>query len=176
MTEVAQVAAVVAHDMDDVTNKDEHNMSDAENKEDEVNEDNAATEKSEGMSHTEDEKPCHAKDDASTETDKTHVNGVDHKKSKHKKHEGSEAINGVAQDAETEQDAKPDTNEDQNVSDLTLKKEVSEEFKTMTDGGCSPSQKSLTPAAQMILSPLSLLNHRNSSDPESRWPGATFRS
>ncbi|XP_070817256.1 nexilin isoform X2 [Chaetodon trifascialis] len=119
MTEVAQVAAVVAHDMDDVTNEDENNMSDAENKGDDVNEE------SEETSRTEDEKLCHVNDDASKETEKTCMNGVRYKESKHKEDEdeGSEAVNGVAQDAETKGDAKPDTNEDENISDLTLKKE-----------------------------------------------------
>ncbi|XP_076582043.1 nexilin [Chaetodon auriga] len=125
MTEVAQVAALVAHDMDDVTNEDENNTSDAENKGDDVNEDSAVEEKSEETSRTEDENPCHVNDDASKETEKTCMNGVKYKESKHKgdEDEGSEAVNGVAQDAETKRNAKPDTNEDENISELTLKKE-----------------------------------------------------
>ncbi|XP_044056170.1 nexilin isoform X2 [Siniperca chuatsi] len=126
MTEVAQVAAVVARDMNDVKNEDEHNMSDAENKEDDVvvNEDNAAEEKSEKTSHT-DEKPCHMDDEASSETDKTHVNGVEHKENDiaDEKNERSEAVNGLAQDTEKKEDDHPDTNKDQNISDVTLKKE-----------------------------------------------------
>ncbi|XP_010730745.3 nexilin isoform X2 [Larimichthys crocea] len=115
MTEVAQVAAVVAHDMDDVTNEDEHSMSDAENKEndktheeDDVNEDSAEEEESEKTSPKEDE---------SEETDKTRMNGVGHKRNDtaNEKDEKSEAVNGVAQDTETK--------EDQSISDLAFKKE-----------------------------------------------------
>ncbi|XP_038571760.1 nexilin isoform X2 [Micropterus salmoides] len=102
MTEVAQAAAVVARDMDDVTNEDEHNMSDAETKEDDV-----------AVSEDESEKTSHVDDKASSETDKTHMNGVKHK----------EEVNGVAQDTEKQEDEQPGTNEDQNISDVTLKKE-----------------------------------------------------
>ncbi|XP_051233421.1 nexilin isoform X3 [Dicentrarchus labrax] len=122
MTEVAQVAAVVAHDMDDVTNEDEHNVSDAENKEDDmtheedvVNEDDAAEEKSEETSHMEDKKICSGNDE---ETDKGHMNGVEHKE----EDDRSDAVNGVEQDGVTKEDAQPDTNEDQDISDLALKK------------------------------------------------------
>uniref|UniRef100_A0A8C4EBD9 Nexilin n=1 Tax=Dicentrarchus labrax TaxID=13489 RepID=A0A8C4EBD9_DICLA len=108
MTEVAQVAAVVAHDMDDVTNEDEHNVSDAENKEDDmtheedvVNEDDAAEEKSEETSHMEDKKICSGNDE---ETDKGHMNGVEHKE----EDDRSDAVNGVEQDGD--------------ISDLALKK------------------------------------------------------
>lgn len=133
MTEVAQVAAVVAHDMGDVTNEDEHNMSDAENKEDDMahEEDDAVVdedEENEKASHMEDKKPRHMNDEAGDETDKTRVNGVKHKgnDTADEKNERSEAVNGVAQDTEKKLDAS-DTNEDQNISDFALKKEVSEE-------------------------------------------------
>nr|XP_046248186.1 nexilin isoform X2 [Scatophagus argus] len=125
MTEVAQVAAVEAHDMDDVTNEDEHSMSDAENKEDDIthkeedlDKDNAAEEKNKMR---EDEKPCHKNDAKSNKTDETHINGVEDKESS--KEQRSEAVNGVPQDTETNKDAQSNPNEDQNISDLVLKKE-----------------------------------------------------
>ncbi|XP_031720069.1 nexilin isoform X2 [Anarrhichthys ocellatus] len=133
MTEVAQVAAVVAHDIDDVTNDSELNMSDAENKEDDttheeddvaVDEDNAAEEKNEETSQIEDKEPCHINDEESNETDKTRMNGVNHKENTaDEENESSEAVNGVEQDTETKEDADPDTHKDQSISDVTLKKE-----------------------------------------------------
>ncbi|XP_068563484.1 nexilin isoform X2 [Cebidichthys violaceus] len=133
MTEVAQVAAVVAHDIDDVTNESELNMSDAENKEDDatheeddlaVDEDNAAEEKKEETSQIEDKEPCNINDEESNETDKTRMNGVNHKENTaNEKNESSEAVNGVEQGTETKKDADPDTHKDQHISDLTLKKE-----------------------------------------------------
>ncbi|XP_060889576.1 nexilin isoform X1 [Labrus mixtus] len=126
MTEVAQVAAV---DIDDVTSENELNMSDAENKEDdptheEEDDFEEAEEDIEKMSEVEDEKPCHTKDEVSEETEKRHMNGVDHKESDsvNEQNESSEGVNGVAPDNEME-DAQADTNEDQNISDLALKKE-----------------------------------------------------
>ncbi|KAM9357556.1 nexilin isoform 2-T2 [Symphorus nematophorus] len=127
MTEVAQVGAIVAHDMEDVFNEEEQNMSDAENKEDDViHQEDAAEDKSEKMSNMEDKKPSDMNDEASNETDKTHMNGVEHKENNSEnetKDERSEAVNGVAQDGKTKTDEQPDTNEDQNTSDLALKKE-----------------------------------------------------
>lgn len=126
MTEVAQVAAVVAHDMDNVTNENEHSTSDAENKDDNVtqeeddvavNEDDDAEETSEKSPQKEDEEPCHTNDDESNETDKPRVNGVEHEENEKKV---------VAQDGEKKDDAQPDTNEEQNVTDVILKKEVRE--------------------------------------------------
>ncbi|AWP10921.1 putative nexilin [Scophthalmus maximus] len=123
MTEVAQVAAVVAHDMDNVTNENEHSTSDAENKDDNVtqeeddvavNEDDDAEETSEKSPQKEDEEPCHTNDDESNETDKPRVNGVEHEENEKKV---------VAQDGEKKDDAQPDTNEEQNVTDVILKKE-----------------------------------------------------
>lgn len=172
MTEVAQVAAVVAHDMDDVTNEDEHSMSDAENKEndktheeDDVNEDSAEEEESEKTSPKEDE---------SEETDKTRMNGVGHKENDtaNEKDEKSEAVNGVAQDTETK--------EDQSISDLAFKKEVSEEFKIINSeiSWILPFKGTiyLRCTNNFIVSSFSLSNHRNSSDLESRWPEATCQS
>lgn len=122
MTEVAQVAAGVDHDMDGITNEDEHNMSDAENKDDDVthekDENNASEEKHENMSHMEEEEPCCMNDEASSKTDKRSANGVTHKDTVPEEDERSKAVNGVAQDAKT------NANEEQNISDVTLKKEV----------------------------------------------------
>ncbi|KAM6938783.1 nexilin isoform 1-T1 [Lycodopsis pacificus] len=124
MTEVAQVAAVVAHDIDDVTNDSDLNASDAENKEDDttheeddvaLDEDNAAEEKNEETSQI---------DEESNETDKTRMNGVNHKENTaDEENESSEAVNGVEQDTETKEDADPDTHTDQSISDVALKTE-----------------------------------------------------
>ncbi|XP_040897022.1 nexilin isoform X2 [Toxotes jaculatrix] len=134
MMEVAQVAAVVAHDADDVTNENEHSMSDAENKEDDmthkgdkvaVNEEDDTKERKEKTSHKEDKRPCHMSDEENNENDTPHVNGVEHKgnDTANKENERSEAVNGVTQGKQNEEDAQPDTTEDQNASDLALKKE-----------------------------------------------------
>uniref|UniRef100_A0A8C3AYC9 Nexilin n=1 Tax=Cyclopterus lumpus TaxID=8103 RepID=A0A8C3AYC9_CYCLU len=130
MTEVAQVAAVVAHDMDDVTNESELNMSDREEdttqEEDDVavDDDNAAEEKSEKTSQIEDKEPCDMNDEESGETDKTLVNGVNHEENTaEEKNECSEAVNGEEEDTETKEDADDDINEDQTISEVTLKKE-----------------------------------------------------
>ncbi|XP_074524205.1 nexilin isoform X2 [Halichoeres trimaculatus] len=125
MTDVAQVATV---DFDDATNENEHDMSDTENREDdtahdednEVCEDDVAEEESVKMSQVEEKKPCQTKDKASEETNKTQMNGVELKEN-NKENERS-SVNGVAQDTE-KLDAQLDTNEDQNISDLVLKKE-----------------------------------------------------
>lgn len=98
MTEVAQVAAGVAHDMDDITNEDEHNMSDAENRDDDVTDENDENEAP--------KEPCRTNDEAGG---KRRTNGVTHK-----------AVNGIAEDAKTNAD------EEQNSSDLAFKKEVSD--------------------------------------------------
>uniref|UniRef100_A0A7N6BG10 Nexilin n=1 Tax=Anabas testudineus TaxID=64144 RepID=A0A7N6BG10_ANATE len=89
MAEVAQVAAAVAHNMDDK------------------------------RSRSVDKKHLEKKDD------KTHVNGVEHKdkSTASKTSDESEAVNGVAQDTEKEHEEEDDTNEDQNISDLKIKKE-----------------------------------------------------
>ncbi|GLD50107.1 nexilin-like protein [Lates japonicus] len=122
MTEVAQVADVVAHNMDDVTSENEHSLSDAENKEDDtaVDKDDVAEEKSEKTSRKEEKN-----DEESNETDMPHVNGVEHKDNNtaNEKKERSEAVNGVAEDGETKKHPHPDTNEEQNMSDVALKKD-----------------------------------------------------
>ncbi|XP_060934683.1 nexilin [Limanda limanda] len=135
MTEVAQVAAAVAHDMDDVTKENALSMSDAEYKEDEVTheedeededeeEDVAVDEgddvekKSEETSQEEDKKACHTNDEEGTETDKPHVNGLEHKEK-----DTDDKTNGEATDDEEKEDAQSDTNEDRNMSELALKKE-----------------------------------------------------
>lgn len=142
MTEVAQVAAIVALDMDDVTN-----MSDAENKEEDTTheeddvavdeEDDAAEEKSVETSHVEDEESRHMDEGESNETEKkTRMNGVDHEEEDDSKMKSSETVNGVKQDTETKEDEELDTNEDQSMSDMSdmaLKKEVSEDFKITSD-------------------------------------------
>ena len=141
MTEVAQVVAAVAHDVDDVENENEHKMSDAENKEDDVtheeedvavNEKDAAEEESEKTSHTEDKKPCQKTDEGSNEADKTYMNGVEHKEddtADDDKNEKSAAVNGVEKDTENKENAEPDINDDPNISELELKKEVRQEYK-----------------------------------------------
>lgn len=113
MTEVAQVAAVVAHNVDDVTNENERE-GDFEDK------------TKEKKSHREDKKL--KKNDKGS---KTQVNSVEHKEKNtaHKKKDGSDVVNGLAQATEKEH-AEPDTQENQNISDLALKKEVSQKFKT----------------------------------------------
>lgn len=131
MTEVAQVAAVVAHDnMDNITNEDEHTVSDEENheddkthEEDDVNEDDAAEEKSDMKSNTKER----------NETEKTEMNGVKHEENNNEKDGGSEAVNGIEKDADEKQKEQPDTSEDQNISDVAMKKEVSDKFKVISD-------------------------------------------
>ncbi|KAK2835490.1 hypothetical protein Q5P01_015974 [Channa striata] len=105
MTEVAQVASPVDHNMEDITNKNEHGKT--QKKEDMSVDDNAEV-KNERTRHTEDKKPCQM-EDKENKTDKTCTNGM-------------ETVNGVEQD--TEKDCEqPDTNEGENLSDLALKKE-----------------------------------------------------
>ncbi|XP_069555228.1 nexilin isoform X2 [Brachyistius frenatus] len=125
MTEVVQ--AVVAQDIEDFANETEQDMSDPENKEDDMSHEeddvtvNMAEEASEKTSHA-DEIACHRNDKTSDDTDKTQLNGVEHKENDTPNHENdlSEAVYGVGQKTE---DAQPDTNEEQNISDLALKKE-----------------------------------------------------
>lgn len=107
MTAVAQVAAVV--DMDEVTNEDEHNEGHVENDDDIAQEDDVG-----------EETPC-VSDEA--KTGKMQTKRVRRKENEEGK--GSKAINGVAQNA------KANTEEDQNISDLALKKEVSDACKIM---------------------------------------------
>lgn len=151
MTEVAQVAAAVAHDMDSFGKEKEHNMSDAENKEDDVtheeedvaadegdaavDKEDAAEEESEKTSHTEDEKPCKKTDEASVKADKTCVNGVEHKeddKVNYGKNEKSEAVNGVAENTKNNEEDNEENNEEDNEED-----NEEEEPDTITDQNIS---------------------------------------
>nr|XP_040039217.1 nexilin isoform X1 [Gasterosteus aculeatus aculeatus] len=120
MTEVAQVAAVVGHDVDDVTNESELNTSDAENKEEdgaEVDGDDAEAEDgSEDASRPEDKEPLNADGEESNQADESRVNGVNHE-------ENSEALSGGEQDTETKEDEDADAREGLSISDLQLKKE-----------------------------------------------------
>lgn len=120
MTEVAQVAAVVDDDMDDVTNEDEHCVSDGENKENDVPNAKEDADEDDGSK----EKTVH-------KTDTTQRNGV-----KEEKDKASKAVNGVTKKTETEQKMQPNTNEDSNMSDLALKKEASDEFMAISDKIC----------------------------------------
>ncbi|XP_034556062.1 nexilin isoform X2 [Notolabrus celidotus] len=134
MTEVALHATV---DLEDVANENEQNMSDEEDKEDEtvhneddeeVCDDDEAEEKSDERSQAEDKKPRHTTDKDSEETDKTQMNGVDDKDNNEDNNEENKenkrsGVNGVAKDNEKKEDAEPDTNEDQNISDFAFKKE-----------------------------------------------------
>uniref|UniRef100_A0A3Q3R3S2 Nexilin n=1 Tax=Monopterus albus TaxID=43700 RepID=A0A3Q3R3S2_MONAL len=122
MTEVAQVSAAVAHNIDGVTNKNKHSMGDTENKEDvAVNKGKTAEEKTEKKSYRGDKKPRQMNDEATNDTRLKHV---EHKKSitASKKTDRSEPVNGVAQDTEKKV-VQPHANEDQNMSDVALKKE-----------------------------------------------------
>ncbi|XP_026161244.1 nexilin isoform X2 [Mastacembelus armatus] len=104
---MTEVAAAVAHNMDDVTHENEHNTGDTERK----------------ISGRGDKKTRQMKDEASKGTEKTHVNGVEQRKNETaKKNEKSEEANCGAEDTKTK-DAQPDANEDQNISDVALKKE-----------------------------------------------------
>lgn len=125
MTEVAQVAAVVDHDMDDVTNEDEHCVSDGENKENDFPNVKEGGEEDDGSK----EKTVH--DDESIKTGTTQRNSV-----KEEKDKASKAVNGVTKKTETKQKTQPDTNEDSNMSDLALKKEASDEFMAIRDKIC----------------------------------------
>uniref|UniRef100_A0A3P9B1R2 Nexilin n=1 Tax=Maylandia zebra TaxID=106582 RepID=A0A3P9B1R2_9CICH len=71
---------------------------------------------------TEDQKPRGRNETASNETDKTHVNGLEHKEKKGR-NESSGDVNGVSQKEEDEEEEEPETNEDQNISDVAFKKE-----------------------------------------------------
>lgn len=121
MTEVAQVEDIFGYDAEDVTNENEENTSGTENKVDDIThkEDNVSVnepeETSEKTSQTEDKKPYHKNDDTSEETDETQVNGVEDKENR------TDTVNGVTQEKE---DSQPNANEEQNISDLALKKQV----------------------------------------------------
>lgn len=71
---------------------------------------------------TEDQKPRGRNETASNET-AAHVNGLEHKEKK-EQNESSGDVNGVSQKDEDEEEEEPETNEDQNISDVAFKKEV----------------------------------------------------
>ncbi|XP_029939018.1 nexilin isoform X1 [Salarias fasciatus] len=133
MTEVSQAPVVIANDMEDVFCENEEEMGSAEKKEnDETHKGELVSDKEDESeenesSHKEDETPGHTSDKTSEETDKTHTNGVAHidattTNEKHLKCEVSaEAVNGVQK--EQQEQPEPHMNDDQNISDLTLKKE-----------------------------------------------------
>lgn len=98
MTEVAQVAAV---DMEDISNEDKHEA---------CGEDNEGADSAHECGASK-EKPCGRSEEAKADK-RTRRSRVSNKENE----EG--AVNGVAQDGET------NTNEDQNASELALKKEV----------------------------------------------------
>lgn len=125
MTEVAQVAAIAGHDMEDVVNEDEHDMSGTENKDDEDVTVQDPEDSAEKMSHEVKEESCPTNDTTSDETDKAQVNGVEHKTNgtMDEDHIQSEAVNGVTEKKEEDTQLE-DKNEDLNISDVALKKEV----------------------------------------------------
>ncbi|KAF7668350.1 hypothetical protein LDENG_00020520 [Lucifuga dentata] len=137
MTEVAQVTAVVAHDINDFANENEENTSDMENQEDDManeeddvilNEDEVAKKECVEASHTEDKNTSNMNNEASNETDKTQVNGMKHKEKDTaiEKKKETQAVNGITADTKKDDpplDTNQDPNQDQNVSDVTMKKE-----------------------------------------------------
>ncbi|XP_028260039.1 nexilin isoform X2 [Parambassis ranga] len=124
MTEVAQVVAVVGHDIEDVMNEDEHDMSGTENNDDEDVTVKDPEESAEKMSHEVNEETCPTNDTTSDETDSGQVNGVEHKTNgtMDEEHIKSEAVNGVTEKKEEDTQLE-DKNEDLNISDVALKKE-----------------------------------------------------
>ncbi|XP_008326946.1 nexilin isoform X2 [Cynoglossus semilaevis] len=133
MTEVAQVAAVAVQDIDSVTDDNEQSMSNTENREDDATleeevehdeEEDETEEMSDTTSQDKDKYGCHNTDAASNETKKPHINGVEHKEKDAAKTESSEAFNGQENEKHGEEDQE-ESNEinDQNISDLALKKE-----------------------------------------------------
>uniref|UniRef100_A0A665WLV7 Nexilin n=1 Tax=Echeneis naucrates TaxID=173247 RepID=A0A665WLV7_ECHNA len=116
MTEVAQVAAAVTHDMEDVSNESERSLNNAEK--DEAGE---AHEEDDVAAHEDDDteeknkKACHT-DDGGKSDKRPRMNG------KNKK-EKSDAVNGVSDDTKKAKDAQSDTHEEQNMTDVALKRE-----------------------------------------------------
>ncbi|XP_030583401.1 nexilin isoform X2 [Archocentrus centrarchus] len=104
MTEVAQVAAVDAHDMEDKEN--DVRVNDVKERDEKTS--------------TEDKKPRRRSEKTSNETDKTHMNGLECKENKGE-NESSGAVNGVAQ--KEGEEPQPETHEDENISDVAFKKE-----------------------------------------------------
>ncbi|XP_029355821.1 nexilin isoform X2 [Echeneis naucrates] len=127
MTEVAQVAAAVTHDMEDVSNESERSLNNAEK--DEAGE---AHEEDDVAAHEDDDteeknkKACHT-DDGGKSDKRPRMNGVEHEKDdtteKKNKKEKSDAVNGVSDDTKKAKDAQSDTHEEQNMTDVALKRE-----------------------------------------------------
>lgn len=127
MTEVAQVAAVIDQDMDDLA------VSDGENKENEImNVEKDPAEKEEGSEEETEKTPQTVDEDGSNQTETTQTNGVK-EESDEKKDDTPKAVNGVAKDEETKQDTQPETNEDSNMSEFALKKEARTVFMAIPD-------------------------------------------
>lgn len=121
MTEVAQIADVFDHDMDDLA------ASDGENKENEVM--NAKED------HAEEEVPEELEEktvDGSNQIETTQTNGMK-EESDVKKDQTPKAVNGVAKDAETKQETQPETNEDWKMSEFDLKKEACKVFMVISE-------------------------------------------
>lgn len=174
MTEVAQVAALLANDLDDIANEEERSTSDTENKDDdlthdadEANEDNVEEkeEESDKKSHVDEEKESKADNEA----EETSVNGVEHEDNKSEKDESSKAVNGLEKEAQTKNDEECDANKD--MSDVLVKKEVSEDLKLMNDVLNKLLIETICSSFYSLFF-LQTLN-RSFSAPGSRWPGAT---
>lgn len=128
------MAAVAVQDIDSVTDDNEQSMSNTENREDDATleeevehdeEEDETEEMSDTTSQDKDKYGCHNTDAASNETKKPQINGVEHKEKDAAKTESSEAFNGQENEKHGEEDQE-ESNEinDQNISDLALKKEV----------------------------------------------------
>ncbi|XP_017262492.1 nexilin isoform X2 [Kryptolebias marmoratus] len=104
MAEVAQVAALNAHDSEGT----EKYMGEEENDAEERGE-------------SENTSPHHLDDKTSDETEKTHVNGVQNKQNRTRKDgdDRSEDVNGVSQ----KENPEPETNDTESISDVALKRE-----------------------------------------------------
>ena len=120
MTDVAQAAAVV--DMDGVTSKDEHNISDAEKEDDDNNE---SKEKKDILSQVTEGETHHITQDTDIvcEAESSKVDETPDKDEKHKENGEEEQVRTEAQDTENQE------NEDLNISDLALKKKVGGKLK-----------------------------------------------
>lgn len=126
MTEVAQVAAVIDHDMDDLV------VSDEENKENEIMKEKEDHAEKEGSEEETEKTPHTVDEDGSNQTETTQTNGVN-EESDEKKDQTPKAVNGVEKDAETKQETQPETNEDSNMSEFALKKEARKVFMAISD-------------------------------------------
>lgn len=129
MTELAQVADVIDHDMDDLT------ASDGENKENEVMDEEegyAEDEEPEVLEEKTEKTPDIVDEDGSNKTEMTQTNGMK-EESDEKTDPPPQAANGVAKDTESKQNTQPETNEDSNMSEFALKKEARKVFMAISD-------------------------------------------